>query len=307
MKRLIRMSASFLVCAIMAVFTCFNAFALDVNNLSEGTYDVEASLSCYVNAMGGVEFGKPLLTGSSIAVDSSGNKKMTLNFTKSSVTIYNITCDTFIDINPPSTDDSRGITSGTIGYYDKNGNVQTAEYTLSDDTALNSRDERVNYVDSMTFFLDEISDTYSLTMYINSNVMGVQFCNENDKATEATYSATLTVDWSSLKSSSTGSDSSSGSLNNNAVVGEDELETLPAETQVQPATEEASALDDEVVEKDGLNIHYVNGENDNSNSDSGNALYTAYLNVPALIAMAIGAGVVILIGVVFLIGPKIKK
>lgn len=307
MKSLSRISASFLICVIIAAFACFNVFALDVNNLSEGTYNIEASLSCYVNAMGGIEFGKPLLTDSSIEVDSNGNKKMTLNFTKSSVTIYNITCDTFIDINPPSTDESRGVTSGTIGYYDKNGNVQTAEYTLSDDKALNPRDESVNYVDSMTFPLDEISDTYNLTMYINSNVMGVQFCNANDKATEATYSATLTVDWNSLKLSSEASESSSETSNNNSVVGEDELETLPAETQTQPATEETSVLDGEVIEKDGLNIHYVNGENDDSNSDSGKASYTAYLNIPALIAVAIGAGVVILIGVAFLISSKSKK
>lgn len=64
-----------------------------------------------------------------------------------------------------------------------------------------------------------------------------------------------------------------------------------------------------MVEKDGLNIHYVNGENNNNtlgNTDD-NDLYTAYLNFPALIAVAIGAGVVILVGAVFLISTSVKK
>lgn len=162
---------------------------------------------------------------------------MTLHFTKSSVTIYNITCDTFIDVNPTSTDNSRGVASGTIGYYDKNGNVQSAEYTLSDDTALNAKDEEVNYVDSITFHIDQITDTYSLTMYINSNVMGVQFCNQNDKATEATYSSTLTVDWSSLKDAS-GNTAHSAADSNNSLVSEGEPETLPSKlpTTEKPTT-----------------------------------------------------------------------
>ncbi len=305
---------SFFVVMIIMSTTCINALALDVNNLSAGTYEVEATLSCYVNAMGGVEFGKPLLIGSLITVDGDGNKKMTLKFTKSSVTIYNITCDTFIDVNPSSTDNSRGVTSGTIGYYDKNGNVRSAEYTLSDDTALNVRDEEVNYVDSMTFPLDQITDTYSLTMYINSNVMGVQFCNENDKAAEATYSSTLTVDWSSLKSESSesGSAAQSAKSSNNSLVAENELETLPdeARTTEQPTTEESVDIEGNVVEKDGLNIHYVNGENDDSDSEAENAeeiKYTAYLNMPALIATAIGAGVLLLIGVAFLVSALIKR
>lgn len=307
MKKINRIFVSLFICLIIAVSACLNIFALSASELTEGTYEIEASLSCYVNAMGGIEFGKPLLTGTYVTVDSAGNKKMTLSFTKSSVTIYNITCDTFIDANSSSPNNDRGVTSGTIGYYDKNGKVQTAEYTLSDDTALNSRDEEVNYVDSMTFPLDQIVNTYSLTMYINSNVMGVQFCNENDKATETTYSATLTVNWDSLKSSRFSGESSK--LSDKKGVGENELETLPNESQTvaQSVTEEAAKTNDNVVEKDGLNIHYANGDNGDSNLDNVNVSYTAYLNMPALIAVAIAAGVIILIGVVFLISSIVKK
>lgn len=292
---------------IITSLACINVFALNANSLSKGTYSLKASLSCYVNAMGGIEFGEPLLIGSSVKVDNNGNKKMILNFTKSSVTIYNITCDTFIDASPSSNDNNRGITSGTIGYYDKNGNVQSAEYTLSDDTALNGKDEEVNYVDSITFPIDQITDTYSLTMYINSNVMGVQFCNENDKATDATYSATLTVDWSSLKATS-GNTAKTATDSNNSLVDEDELETLPDVTKSteQQTTKETASVEEDVVEKDGLNIHYVKDEN-SSDSDNENNTYTAYLNMPALIAVAIGAGVIILIGVAFLVSTLIKK
>ena len=62
---------------------------------------------------------------------------------------------------------------------------------MSEDTAPNNLQQEVHYVDSITFPITEKTDTYSLTLYINSNVMGVQF-------TKDTYQATLTVDWDSM-------------------------------------------------------------------------------------------------------------
>ncbi len=173
------------------------ADAAALSDYEPGTYEIEAELSCYVNAMGGVEFGGPLLTSAVLNVDEDGTASITLNLTKSSVTIYSVTCDTFIDADPAYVTDDRGVTSGTIGYYDEDGNLTTkgVSYTLSEDTALNTADEEVNYVDSITFPLTYESDTYNLTLYVNSNVMGVQFCNENDDAESATYPATLTVYW----------------------------------------------------------------------------------------------------------------
>ena len=44
----------------------------------------------------------------------------------------------------------------------------------------------------MTFRLPSASDTYDLSLYINSNVMGVQF-----GGADAKYDATLTVNWDS--------------------------------------------------------------------------------------------------------------
>ncbi|MCC8356539.1 MAG: hypothetical protein LJU34_01595, partial [Oscillospiraceae bacterium] len=188
-----------LILTVLALLFCLPtaAGAVSLADYEAGTYELDASLSCYVNAMGGVEFGGPLLTGTTLTVEEDGSAFVTLYLTKSSVTIYSVTCDTFVDADPSYVTDDRGVTNGTIGYYDQEGNLITegVTYTLSDDTALNPSDEEVNYVDSITFPLTYESDTYALTMYINSNVMGVQFCEENDEAESTTYPAALTIYW----------------------------------------------------------------------------------------------------------------
>lgn len=158
--------------------------AITVSNIADlkpGTYKLDAKLSCFVTAMGGVEFGAPLLTGTHLNVAKDGTATMTLAFGKSSVTIYGITCDTFIDA---------GADGAIIGYKDSEF-WKTAEYTLSTDTALNSTSEAVNYVETLKVPMTNVSDTYALGLYVNSNVMGVQFGGSDD----ARYTATLTVKW----------------------------------------------------------------------------------------------------------------
>lgn len=293
MRKISRVISCIFLCVILTIVCIFNTSALEAETLSEGTYNMDASLSCYVNAMGGVEFGSPLLTGLSIKVDGDGSKTMTLNFTKSSVTIYNITCDTFIDASPSSEDSGGGVKNGTLGYYDEIGNLQTdsVEHTLSDDTALNSKSEEVHYVSSMSFPIESVKDTYELTLYINSNVMGVQFGTG-----ESSSPATLTVDWNSLKSG-------------NANAGQKEqYETLPKETkQSQVATEVVveEKKDDNTVEKDGLNIHYANGEGENTEKTS--VWYTAYLNMPLLWIMLAISAAVIIAGIVLIISSKYSR
>lgn len=156
-----------------------------LEELQQGTYELDAELSCYVSAMGGVEFGASLLTNTQLNVAKDGTATMVLTFGKSSVTIYGITCDTFIDA---------GVEGAIIGYNDGTA-WQTAEYTLSEDTALNSASEAVNYVETMTVPVSKVSDTYALGLYVNSNVMGVQFGGADD----AKYAASLTVDWANTK------------------------------------------------------------------------------------------------------------
>lgn len=154
-----------------------------------GTYEIRAKLSCYVNAMGGVEFGEPLMTGAVLNVREDGSESITIYLTKSSVTIYSVTCDTFLDADPGNTEEGAEIPNGTIGYYDAEGRLVTdgVSYTFSEDTALNPANEEVHYVDSITFPIGSRQDTYALTLYVNSNVMGVQFGSN--------YAATLTVNW----------------------------------------------------------------------------------------------------------------
>lgn len=292
-----------LIAALLFSISCIPCFSLEMNSLDEGKYSVQASLSCYVNAMGGVEFGNPLLTGSYVTVDKDGNKTMTLTFTKSSVTIYSVTCDTFIDVNPANAGEERGVPSGTLGCYDKNGEIMEASYTLSEDTALNSQNKEIHYVDSVTFTLDEMKDVYCLTMYINSNVMGVQFCEQNDKATAATYTSRLTVDWNTLTEYSGNSAEQKQS--------DTDFETLPSTTAA--LTAETTVNSDKVVEKDGLNIHYANGaseaDSDSEKPQNSNTGYFAHLNMPALIVLICVASAVIIAGVILLLSTKfeIKK
>lgn len=149
--------------------------------MEAGTYEVKATLSCYVPAMGGVEFGQSLLTDATVTVDEKGNAAMRLSLSKNQVTIHGVTCDTFIDGNV-----------SVPGYY-ANGTRHSATYTRSSATALNPENVAVHYVDTMTFPVARGTSVYYLYLYINSNVMGVQFGN----GVETAYKATLTIDWDS--------------------------------------------------------------------------------------------------------------
>ena len=163
------------------------------------------------------------------------------------------------------------------------------EYTLSDDTALNSKSEEVHYVTSISFPIERLKDTYELTVYVNSNVMGVQFGTGGSDG----YPATLTVDRNRLKAENADTE---------------QYETLPKETKAVQATTEVVVEDkksDTVVEKNGLNIHYANGENESA--DKTNESYTAYLNMPLLWLMTAIAAVIIIAGIVLIISSKSKR
>lgn len=74
----------------------------------------DADLSCYVTAMGGVEFGNGLLSGVYVEQEEE-QYYLTIVFNKSQVTIYTITCDTFIDTDLANAGSSKGIEDGTLG------------------------------------------------------------------------------------------------------------------------------------------------------------------------------------------------
>lgn len=271
---------------VMVCIGSVTASAYSYDDLPEGTYQIKTEFSCYVNAMGGVEFGAPLLTSASVEVSTDGSKTMTLYFTKSQVTIYSITCDTFIDVSPSYITETNGIKSGTLGYY--NGDeiliTDSVTYTLSDDTAENAQKEQVHYVDSVTFPIEYESDTYNLTLFVNSNVMGTQFTKDG-------YAATLSVDWSSVSADGfTDTDDTADS---------------------EPPTTESSSNTSNVENKDGLNIYHADKEAEDETEVSETTVtgyYVAYFKEPLLIAVAVIAGIMIVSGVVLIVlGRKEKK
>lgn len=58
----------------------------------------------------------------------------------------------------------------------------------------------VYYVKSVRLPIDSLRESYKLALYINSSVMGVQFCEPNEAVSTGTYSATLTLDLASGQS-----------------------------------------------------------------------------------------------------------
>ena len=203
-----------------------SAFAAETNTPKAGKYSVKASLSCYVTAMGGIEFGAPLLKSTEVTVNEDGSAKFDLSFTKSSVTIYSVTCDTFVDAKA----------DGAVVNYKDGSTWKNAKYTLSSDTGLNPSNQAVNYVDSMSFTVSSIKDTYSLGLYVNSNVMGVMFGGSDS----ADKPATLTVDWDSATEIKTADKTSSQSANVKYTVSEGYEVKIPAEITVDPTTKKAN-------------------------------------------------------------------
>ena len=184
--------AAVMICSAMAV----NSFAADT--LEAGTYDVDATLSCYVNAMGGVEFsdGYGLLKSSSVVVADDGSADITLNLgTTSGLSIYSVACTAFIG------------TDETPGYY-ANGSVtkEGVTYTVSSETVANANGE-VNYIDSITLPVEQTTSEYTLWIYLDSNVMGCQLGDgsgtgaSNNPGVATAHTAVLTIDWSSASSS----------------------------------------------------------------------------------------------------------
>lgn len=138
-----------------------------MSDLQEGTYQLDAALSCYVNAMGGIEFGAPLLQDTKLSVAEDGTANMTLSFGTSSITIYGVTTNTYIG-------EAYGSDQAFTGYLD-GAEWKQAEYTLSSEKVTSSSQAEVSYINSMTFPISTVSDTYSLAMAVDSNTMGVQF------------------------------------------------------------------------------------------------------------------------------------
>lgn len=182
------------VLAVAMLMSMSAVSALAATPTEAGTYNVDSTLSCYVNAMGGVEFsdGYGLMTGSTVEIADDGTAMLTINLGKSTgLSIYTVACTAFIG------------TDEAPGYY-KNGTVtkENVTYTTSTDTATSANGE-VNYITSITMPVDITTNEYSMWLYLNSNVMGCQLGDgtgtgaSNNPGVATAHTAKLTIDWDS--------------------------------------------------------------------------------------------------------------
>lgn len=207
-----------LAAALIGSSMSMAAFA-DTTSLKEGTYDIDASLSSYCDAMGGIEFTdgeRKVLKSAKVTVDAEGEAKVTLSLGQgTSFDIYTIACTPWIsgDYQP--------------GYYEADGELKLIDeddYTTVSYTNKKSNNETVetSYITSMTFPVEVGTEEYNLWYYLDSNVMGCQFCDgsgtagSNTPDTATKYKASLTLDWDSVE---TGNDE--GGSNSSAATDSD--------------------------------------------------------------------------------------
>lgn len=298
---------------LSVIFVSLNSnltFAIENTEIPEGVYDIDATLSCYINAMGGVEFGAPLLESAQINVNAYGEKTIILNLTKSSVTIYGVTCDTFVDAFPAYVTETNGVKSGTIGYYDRNNKLKTEDikYTLSDETVLNSQQNQVQYVDSISFPIespDSEIEIFNLSIYVNSNVMGTQFTVDG-------YPAILTLDWTSFYKkytnnifakentdieSDSSNDISDAKTNTQESKNADNIETKDIKTEEKATVENM----------EGMNIYSQMEEKEDDDKNVSSKEYTPYFKESVFDATKVVSIIMIIVGVVFILSDSSVK
>lgn len=170
------------------------------------TYALEASLSAYINAMGGVEFGDGIFKSGTITELADGRLLLSMETGKSGVVIYTVSCDTFIDPFGTNAQSEGDIPNGTIGYYNADGELVTdgVTYTLSAEDDLvrapdpegGSNYAEVRYVTRLEMVLENVGaledlNELELSFYVNSQVMGAQF--SHGAASSSMSAAVLTI------------------------------------------------------------------------------------------------------------------
>lgn len=186
-----------LVLAMVMLVSMMATTAFAAETPAAGTYEIGVDLSCYLDAMGGVEFADyGLLTDSYLTVDEDGTAKLTLKFGQTSgLLIYNIACNGFIS------------SSVAPGYYDDNGEVVYCDYTTSGPHSIEmSTGDTVEkyFVDTMTFPVELGDEFVYLWLYLDSNVMGCQMGDgsgtgaSNQPGVETKHVASVTLDWGDL-------------------------------------------------------------------------------------------------------------
>lgn len=181
-----------LAVAMLMSLSAVSAFATAPD--AAGNYTVDATLSCYVDAMGGIEFsnGYGLLTGTTVTVAEDGTAVATLRLgVTSGLSVYTVACTAFIGADEAP------------GYY-KDGAVtkENVTYTVSTDTVANATSQ-VNYITSITFPVDTAVSEYTMWLYLDSNVMGCQLGDgsgtgsSNTPGVATKHTAKFSIDWDS--------------------------------------------------------------------------------------------------------------
>lgn len=207
---------SYVIMLAMAIsLSAVCAFATTSTTLEKGSYMVDADMSLFVNAMGGIEFADKfelnattygtsgIYQSASMLVDEKGDKFLTINFGKGAGKIYTVEFESYIDPNY------------TIKYYNDNHELKNVtSYTLSDDKSYVASvtipfevdmsakiyDKSTSSVVSAGNTADGTKVAINLWFVVNSNVMGLQFCDGSGTAgsntfeTETKYVASVLVD-----------------------------------------------------------------------------------------------------------------
>lgn len=191
-----------IILALLAMILCVaTAFALTAcNNGNDGEdtppadgitkYDAVLDASITMGAAGPQQLGSNVLKDTYITV-KDGKYTLTLITGAGEMTVYGITKNVFIDDNPENPQTFEGIKDGTVGIYKTDGTLVTEgvklTYSSGDEYETTPSGKNVYFVKSAEFPVDGVKESYELTMFFNSPMMGKQFSN-------ATYKATLTLD-----------------------------------------------------------------------------------------------------------------
>lgn len=165
--------------------TAMAAETNEFEGVAAGSYEVEASLSCYMNAMGGADLGAELIKEAALVVDEDGDAAIKLTFNPDA------TWSTAYFTGQPAYVSSTGDTqcwNGTA-WVDA---ITTAGPTIQV-SGMGGATSDVATVAAMTFPVTEASETYNLAM----NVAGTQFGGANKAVLSngSACEATLTVEW----------------------------------------------------------------------------------------------------------------
>ena len=224
-----------LAAAMLMSLSAVSAFA--AAPAEAGSYKVDAKLSCYVNAMGGIEFadGHGLLSGTTVTVADDGSAVATLSLgTTTGLSIYTVDCTAFIGVDEAP------------GYY-KDGAVtkENVTYTVSTDTVANANGQ-VNYITSITMPVDTAVSEYTMWLYLDSNVMGCQLGDgtgkgsSNNPGVATAHTAKLTVDWDSAEKIAVADESSDRTATVEYTVESGYEVEIPAVITVDAATSKGS-------------------------------------------------------------------